>query len=151
MSAASRVFWGGALAVAASAGLTGCAFLQTPVPEPEDLLCTWTGEDGDSTLEMHIYGQLTYESIPWDVVMGYDRELPAAEISGEGTWSYGDGFSFRGSSGSPQITLLVTSPKGDVKSWTLNVSGRGDQVELYGFVGDPDRWSNRFTFTRGNC
>lgn len=150
MSEVMRVLCCGALVVAAGLGLSGCALLQTPIPEPEDLLCTWSGEDGESTLELSIYGGLTYERIPWNVVMGGDSQSPAT-ISGEGTWSYGNGISLRNSSGAPQITLRVTSPKGADESWTLNVYGQGDQVELYQWLGDPDQWKNRFSFSSSNC
>jgi len=151
MRAATRVLCGGALAVAGSLGLAGCAFLQTPIPEPEDLTCTWTGEDGESTFELSIYGGLTYEDIPWHVVMGSVRESSTPRISGEGTWTYGDSLSLRNSSGAPAITLEVTSPEGAEEYWQLSVSGRGDQVELYQWLGDPDHSENRFTFTSSDC
>lgn len=136
--------------MAASFGLAGCAFLQTPIPEPEDLTCTWTGEDGESTFEMSIYGGLTYEEIPWRVVMGSDREA-LTTISGEGMWSYGDGIGLRTASGAPAITLMVSSPQGEEEYWTLSVSGRGDQIELYQSIGNPDRSGSRFTFTSSDC
>jgi hypothetical protein len=151
MTAATRVLCGGALAVVASLGLAGCAFLQTPIPEPEDLTCTWTGEDGESSFELSIYGGLTYKDIPWRVVIGNDREASTATISGEGTWTYGTTRSLRNSSGAPAITLEVTSPEGAEEFWQLSVSGRGDQIELYQWLGDPDHWENRFSFTSSDC
>jgi hypothetical protein len=99
---------------------------------------------------MYIYGGLAYENIPWHVVMGSDRES-STTISGEGTWSYGSGISLRDGSGAPAVTLMVTSPQGVEEYWTLSVYGRGDQIELYQFIGNPDRSGNRFTFTSSDC